>query len=899
MGLFSQDQEDQINAVAAKSKEVLKPIQVSKRVTSSQHEIEESTRAVLEYFGSSPAILITSVEQLHDYITEAIKAGYCSIDTETTGLDRIHDTVVGCSLYYPGGNECYIPNTHIVPIFETPYKNQLTYDEVGRELKRLVITDTKTIWYNADFDIAMIYKDYKVDLIPSFYYDCMIAWRCLKENENAHGLKALYAKYVQGGKGDPKKFSDFFSPKLFPYCKPEVAKLYAANDAKITYELFLWQLPYVTKTHPKCQKHRLEKIADLVWNIEFPMVRVCALMHRTGAYLDMDTSGVLQPRYHIKRDKEFKILADMIQSVMADADVVTLNKSPFKMAKDFNPNSPPQVSYLLRKIMGMELESTEKEAIAKLNLPLTNQLLKVRSLDTLIGSFVDKLPETVGPTGRVHSTFKSIGADCITGNSLLLTDCGYMPIKDLFTGGESNGDYSEAYIQIVNKDLTYESTSHKVVYYNTPTIKIRLRGGFTVEGTPNHPVICSALNRNDVRSTSSNRYHLGDSVEFRQLQDISLGDAICIPLGYDIFPTEYVPTGFVLKDKYQYSQVDCKVPEYFTEDLAEFMGIYFADGSIHDSAGHFSIRISNKDEDVIQRTTELVRNVFNLPAKKTWGHTTWTTEFGNKRIECIRSVLGRRATNKYIHSAIMQSPKSVVCAFIRGTTLDSSYDSIRQRLAINYCRKDAAEFVHQALANMGIISSLSVQNPNRKTDYTHYRVSVSGEFYKKFIDIVGVVQSSKRDIRDTYAHSKFVVKDNQYFAYAENIVQSANDVYDLTVPNTHSFIANGMINHNTGRMASADPNVQNIPSHALDVRHQFRATPAMEKIDECDETDNGIEVTLGSYDTVYMADGTEKEVIDLQIGDAVILLNNNKEVCAIVKSISNQAPDTRLCFDVQ
>ena len=55
------------------------------------------------------------------------------------------------------------------------------------------------------------------------------------------------------GKGDPKKFSDFFTAQLFPYCKPEVAKLYAANDAKITYELFKWQLPYVTKDHPKCK----------------------------------------------------------------------------------------------------------------------------------------------------------------------------------------------------------------------------------------------------------------------------------------------------------------------------------------------------------------------------------------------------------------------------------------------------------------------------------------------------------------------------------------------------------------------------------------------------------------------------------------------------------------------
>ena len=411
MGLFSQDQMDQINAVAAKSKEVLKPVQVSKSITSTQHEIEESTKAVLEYFGDSQAILIDSVEKLHEYVTKAIEFGYVSIDTETTGLDTVHDTIVGCSLYYPDGVECYIPNKHIVPIFETPYPGQLTYEEVGRELRRLVITGTKTIWYHADFDLAMIYKDYGVDLLPVFYYDSMIVWRCLKENETARGLKGQYSKYVLGGKGNPKKFSDFFSPRLFPFCNPKVAKLYAGYDAKITYGWFFWQLPYVTKDHPKCKKHHLEKIADLVWNIEFPMVKVCALMHRTGVYLDRDTSNVLKPRYHIKRDKEFGKLAGMIQEVMNQADIITIRKSPFKTAQDFNPNSPPQVSYLLRKIMELDIESTEKEDLKKLNIPLVNQLLKVRSLDTIIGSFVDKLPESTGPTGRIHSTFKSIGAD--------------------------------------------------------------------------------------------------------------------------------------------------------------------------------------------------------------------------------------------------------------------------------------------------------------------------------------------------------------------------------------------------------------------------------------------------------------------------------------------------------
>ena len=411
MGLFSQEQIDQINAVAAKSKEVLKPVKVSKSVTSTQHEIEESTQAVLEYFKDSPAILINNVDDLHTYVTNAINAGYCGIDTETTGLDRIHDTIVGASLYYPDGVECYIPCKHIVPIMETPYKDQLTYEEVGKEFQRFVDAGTKMIFANADFDLAMIYKDLKVDLIPVCYYDVILAWRCLKEDEPKNGLKELYAKYVLGGKGDPKKFSDFFNPRLFPYSKPAVAKLYAANDAKITFDLFKWQLPYVTKSHLKCQKNHLEKIADLVWNIEFPMIRVCALMHRVGVYYDMGVRNILKNRYDTKYNEENIKLSEMIQEIINDADVITTQKSPFKTGKDFNEGSPKHVVYLLNQFLHCEVSSGDKATLTLLNLPVTNQILKVRALGKLLNSFIDKLPEVVGPDGRVHSTFKSIGAD--------------------------------------------------------------------------------------------------------------------------------------------------------------------------------------------------------------------------------------------------------------------------------------------------------------------------------------------------------------------------------------------------------------------------------------------------------------------------------------------------------
>ena len=411
MGLFDPAQADQIEAAAAKSKAALKPIKLSKSVTSSQHEIEESTRMVLEYFKDSPAILVNTVADLHDYVDRAIKFGYCGIDTETTGLDRIHDTIVGFSLYFPDGVECYIPCKHIVPVFDVSYKNQLSYEECGKELQRFVDAGTRMIFANADFDLAMIYKDFKVDLIPVFYYDVISAWRCLKENEPQNGLKQLYAKYVMRGQTDPKKFSDFFSPKLFPYCKPEVAKLYAANDAKITFELFMWQLPYVTKSHPKCQKNHLEKIADLIWNIEFPMVKVCALMHREGVYYDMGIRNVLKSRYDTQYVKENSKLCTMVQDIISQADIATIQKSPFKSGKDFNEGSSRHVLYLINNFMGCQATSGDKATLKLLNLPVTDQILKVRALGKLLNSFIDKLPESVAPDGRIHGTFKALGTD--------------------------------------------------------------------------------------------------------------------------------------------------------------------------------------------------------------------------------------------------------------------------------------------------------------------------------------------------------------------------------------------------------------------------------------------------------------------------------------------------------
>ncbi len=412
MGLFNKMQIEQINAAAKKSKQLAEPKKsmMSRSVTTELNQISENVK---EYFKDSDAELITTQEQLHNYITKMIEVGIGGIDTETTGLDRLKDTIVGVSLYYPGGVEVYIPSRHIIPIFDEPYANQLTYEQIKQELQRFVDAKIKLIFANADFDLAMIYKDLKVDLIENCFYDVIIAWRCLKENERDNSLKGLYNKYPLKGKGDPMKFRDLFSPQLFPYCKPEVAKLYAANDAKITYKLFTWQLPYIKKDNPKCQNHKFEAIADLVWGVEFPMIEVCQRMHRRGIYLEQSAADMLKRKYIPKCDEEHKKLRQMVQELMDDPKYTASAKPPFFSSMEFNPNSVGHVKWLcydLLKLDGGKSKGTGKEILSTFDLPVIKQILKCRSLITLIGTFVEKLPNNTSPDSRIHCQFKQMGA---------------------------------------------------------------------------------------------------------------------------------------------------------------------------------------------------------------------------------------------------------------------------------------------------------------------------------------------------------------------------------------------------------------------------------------------------------------------------------------------------------
>lgn len=79
-------------------------------------------------------------------------------------------------------------------------------------------------------------------------------------------------------------------------------------------------------------------------------------------------------------------------------------------------------------------------------------------------------------------------------------------------------------------------------------------------------------------------------------------------------------------------------------------------------------------------------------------------------------------------------------------------------------------------------------------------------------------------------------------------------------------------------------NLQNIPSHAVDIRHMFRATPEQTEVLKLESTDNLVTVELIYQDSVPTPEGLKK-VKDLQFEDVVIMKNGAIEIQTKVQSI--------------
>jgi len=448
---------------------------------------------------------------------------------------------------------------------------------------------------------------------------------------------------------------------------------------------------------------------------------------------------------------------------------------------------------------------------------------------------------------------------CVTGDTLIYTDKGVLPIKDVpkfygFTELSRNKLKANviSYNTSGNKEVL--ETSHWYNMGKQKTIKITTTQGYSVEGTHEHPVMV----------TNSN----GD-LYFKRLQDIAVGEHIAVSVNNQLFGGN----------------------EEIHSDLAYLLGFLVGDGYLNIEDGinprnHLSY--SKKDEEIHTRVNELIK--LHLPGvsnirRREHGRSL-DFDFGNhETINFLKDNCGMSLTTspkKAIPSQIMTSTKGIVKRFLQGL-FDTDASVTCNSFEYSTASKKLASQVHVLLLNFGIVSKLREKQVNDKpyyiisihnypmllqlrneigfdlatdkkvklneciseeklasnSDYIiskdllmqlheHLKMTVPEYHYDKqkslsyrvndltFYEnaVVGrrvsrekikriANHTSLKDVGDDNLNLLCNLANNIFADTVKSISYGEEEVYDFTVPKNHSFVANGIINHNT-RLALAE-----------------------------------------------------------------------------------------------
>lgn len=330
---------------------------------------------------NTPELLMRCAQELQG-------AEYFSFDTETTGLDRIADTVIGISVSTKPQTGWYIP------LLQNHLEGWLTKDFILQTLSPIFLNSEKLkIAHNLKFDLQM-FKNSGIAISGPFG-DTMLQSYILNPYSKEHGL-------------------DLCAWEMLKFKKIPTSELMGTNFARSMAEVPLDQLAtyacedadIVLRLHNHYKPLLKEKNLDSVYEtIEAPLAPILANMEQRGIYIDSTALADISMKLD-QRAKELELI------VYREA------------GEEFNMNSTKQLQTILFEKLkiheklgltklkktktGFSTDVTVLESLAEH--PLPKAMLEYRLVSKLKSTYVDTLPQLIHPkTGRLHTHFHQTG----------------------------------------------------------------------------------------------------------------------------------------------------------------------------------------------------------------------------------------------------------------------------------------------------------------------------------------------------------------------------------------------------------------------------------------------------------------------------------------------------------
>ena len=413
------------------------------------------------------------------------------------------------------------------------------------------------------------------------------------------------------------------------------------------------------------------------------------------------------------------------------------------------------------------------------------------------------------------------GWACLIGSSLVLTEHGFLRYDALYNRlahGET--------LSVASGNGKQATISDQHLRRNAATIRLRTRRGLILEGAEEH------------------KLSVGPD-QWLDLKDVKVGQRIPLSVGDNIWPTQLVPVAVpaqvvssTVSDVAQAASVSIKTvyrsmsgkttyakdridaamqevsytfgntgkpiyasrspltaPTHLTAPFAEFLGYLIGDGNIHVSK--HCIGFTSGDTECRDRYAQLVTELFAIEPTVFWDDKTASGEGGRWRVvfystnvlDLLQSLgidLSAKAPKKRIPDGILQSPKAVVSAFLRAYFDCDGCASIKEGVILSTFNDQIAQTLQILLLNYGILSRRYGVN-----------VRIKGSSAKVFAEEIGFGLVRKQEKLEQYVKNRLWFVREDPFDEVVGVEQAVADVYDITVEDSHRYVANGMLHHNS------------------------------------------------------------------------------------------------------
>jgi intein/homing endonuclease len=416
---------------------------------------------------------------------------------------------------------------------------------------------------------------------------------------------------------------------------------------------------------------------------------------------------------------------------------------------------------------------------------------------------------------------------CITKETLVYTKKG---IKPLLNTKPSGKNLTLAYNPYTLKDGTMEVYGREG--FNTvtdffyagmqETLQVETNAGYKLTGTPKHKLLTKER-------------------EWKRFDELVVGDEVCVARGMHIesennqkeFDREFYAEierfkqERVIRSTRKHKRVEL-VPD---SNFFYLCGLFLAEGSYH---GNNSINITNPDVEIV----DFLKNTYGFAVGKDSLH---HVKNHNLMVHLFKwfGLKHAKGKEKELPHGFYEISTQHQCAFLKGYFDGDGTVRLKNKKVQVACCSASPKLIEQlqvVLLNYGIITYLTKADipPSQKvkvpsTSYSLYMTGYSVDLYKKHIGFT--VQRKKQKLEEASNFSFYgdmarhgVTKENKKTSYRtlyknkhkltpkalkeleecyfytkiKNITPAGvQEVYDYVVPKTNSYMANGLISHNT------------------------------------------------------------------------------------------------------